>query len=123
MIYRARPTENIWLLGHGGKHFRLLAVTDSDDEANAFTQEHGQAGVFACMGKLVLIADNRKGVNGETDDAPYKEAAEAEGWEGPMLDQFGVQYFQEAEHGSEGKTWAAPSWRELCKAFDIEPAE
>lgn len=118
MIYKARPSQDIWLAGINGEPFRLLAIADNDKAANDFTQEHGQAGVFACIGPLVVIADNRPRVTGEMDEAPFQAAAEREGWSGPHTDRFGAQYFEDV---NDGQTWCAGSWRELCHAFDIEP--
>ena len=50
----------------------------------------------------------------------YEEAAIQEGWTGPHQDKFGATYFEDT---TDGQTWTASNWDELCNDFDIEPYE
>lgn len=71
------------------------------------------------------IASNVKALKEITEQAfelaspidDWQEAAEQEGWSGPHTDKFGATYF---EH-TDGQTWAAADWAELCQEFNIEP--
>jgi hypothetical protein len=48
----------------------------------------------------------------------YQGAAEDAGWTGPHKDEFGATFYRDK---TDGQTWCAASWKELCEAFDIEP--
>ncbi|WP_051383438.1 hypothetical protein [Bradyrhizobium sp. WSM3983] len=49
----------------------------------------------------------------------FQEAAEQEGWSGPLEDDFGATYFS----NKDGTTWACANWEALCSDHDIEPYE
>ena len=55
----------------------------------------------------------------------WQAAAISAGWTGPHKDKFGVTYFECPPDEGEAKltTYAAPNWRELCHAFDIEASD
>lgn len=55
MIAKAKQTEEVWIYSMG-KRFRLMAVADSDDEANRYMAAHDEAAVIACLGGLVFMA-------------------------------------------------------------------
>lgn len=48
----------------------------------------------------------------------WEEAALYEGWTGPHKDKYGATYFKDT---TDGQTFCAESWQELCEEFDIEP--
>lgn len=60
MIVAAKPDENVRIRSMG-KHFRIRAIADTDDEANEFCLKHRDTGVIACLGPLIFIADIYEG--------------------------------------------------------------
>jgi hypothetical protein len=44
-----------------GKRFLVRAITDTDDEANAFMERHSEATLIACFGPLNIIANQYAG--------------------------------------------------------------
>ncbi len=60
--------------------------------------------------------------NTETENTidRYETAASDLGWSGPYKDKYGATYFEDQ---TDGQTWCAATWEDLCKAFDIEPSE
>lgn len=64
--------ENWFYIRSMGKALRILAIAESDAEANALCAKHDAWAVVACLGPLVLIADRYdpgtvipKGPNGD----------------------------------------------------------
>lgn len=56
MVHIAKKHENIWILSMG-KAFRIRAVADTDDDANAYCEKIPDVGVIARLNSLVFIAD------------------------------------------------------------------
>jgi hypothetical protein len=48
----------------------------------------------------------------------YETPAREAGWEGPEPDKYGAPTYTDK---TDGATWCAGSWEELCSAHDIEP--
>ena len=45
-----------------GKRFRVRAIATTDDEANAFMNNHSDTGTIACFGPFVIIANFYEGI-------------------------------------------------------------
>lgn len=48
----------------------------------------------------------------------YESAAWDAGWRGPEPDEYGAPTYTDQ---TDGQTWTAASWQEVCEAHDIEP--
>lgn len=55
-IHIARNHENIMILSMG-KAFRIRAVADNTDDANAYCEKTQDVGAIACLDGLIFIAD------------------------------------------------------------------
>lgn len=56
MIHKMRQTESLYVRSMG-KALKVIAISDNDDEANAFMARNDGAAVVAIFGPLVLMAD------------------------------------------------------------------
>ena len=61
MKHAAAPDEHLWVTSMG-KKFRVRAITDSIDEANAFMNSHRETALIACYGPFNLIANKYEGI-------------------------------------------------------------
>jgi len=60
MSHIAKTEEHLHVYSMG-KRFRVLAIFDTDDEANAYCEKHDEAAVIACFGKMVIVANKYEG--------------------------------------------------------------
>lgn len=61
MIHQAKPDEMFWTYSMG-KRFRVRAIATTDNEANAFMNNHSDTGTIACFGPFVIIANFYEGI-------------------------------------------------------------
>jgi hypothetical protein len=84
-----------------------MTALSRDDQRKQSHDETGQCAYEAIVELLDGLYD-------------WQTAAEAEGWTGPHKDKYGVTFFSDPTVVGKA-TWACSSWKELCKAMDIEP--
>jgi len=60
MSHIAKTDEHLYVYSMG-KRFRVLAIFDTDDEANAYCAKHDAAAVIACFGPMVVVASKYQG--------------------------------------------------------------
>jgi hypothetical protein len=65
MKHTAKAHEQLWVYSMG-KRFRVRAITDSVDEANAFMESHRETALIACFGPFNVIANQYAGIR-DTD--------------------------------------------------------
>ena len=56
MIHQMTDTEHLYVRSMG-KALRLMAIADTDDDANRYMMRNDRAAVVACFGPLILMAD------------------------------------------------------------------
>jgi len=61
MKHIAKDHEDLWIFSMG-KRFRVRAVFDSVEEANAYMETHRDTALIACFGPLNIIANTYAGV-------------------------------------------------------------
>ena len=61
MIHHAKESELIWVCSMG-KKFLVRAISDTDEEANKFMENHTDTALIACFGPFNIIANQYAGV-------------------------------------------------------------
>lgn len=67
MIHTAKAHEHLWLHSMG-KRFRVRAIADTVEEANAFMERHSETALIACFGPFNVVANQYEGKK-EADNA------------------------------------------------------
>jgi hypothetical protein len=65
MTHAAKAHEHLIVFSMG-KRFRVRAITDNVDEANAYMQRHSETALIACFGPFNVIANQYSGIR-DTD--------------------------------------------------------
>jgi hypothetical protein len=65
MTHIAKENEVLWMHSMG-KRFRVRAISDNDDESNAFMERNSDTGLIACFGPFNVIANLYAGEKDET---------------------------------------------------------
>ena len=56
MIHIAKESERLYVSSMG-KEFRVLAISDSVEQANLYMERNNRAALIACFGAFNIIAD------------------------------------------------------------------